>query len=91
MERFPVPGRSREEEVEGDYEMNTGKVIVEAFRDLDYRSMPGVLVNGHGPFTWGKDGQGGCPPCRGAGRGGQDGFSDRGSGAPGADRSVPAG
>lgn len=44
------------EEVEKDYERNTGSVIVETFRELDYRSMPGVLVNGHGPFTWGKDG-----------------------------------
>ncbi len=44
------------EEVEKDYERNTGQIIVETFRELDYRSMPGVLVNGHGPFTWGKDG-----------------------------------
>lgn len=43
------------EEVEGDYEVNTGRVIVEAFKQLDPRSMPGVLVLGHGPFTWGKD------------------------------------
>jgi len=43
-------------EVEKEYERNTGKLIVETFRELDYRSMPGVLVNGHGPFTWGKDG-----------------------------------
>lgn len=45
-----------EAEIENDYELHTGKVIVEAFRDLDYRSIPGVLVNAHGPFTWGKDG-----------------------------------
>ena len=44
------------EEIEKDYEMNTGKVIVEAFKGLDYESMPGVLVHGHAPFTWGKDG-----------------------------------
>jgi L-ribulose-5-phosphate 4-epimerase len=43
------------EEVEGDYEQNTGRVIVEAFQELDNLSMPGVLVHGHGPFTWGKD------------------------------------
>ena len=43
-------------EVEGDYEANTGKVIVESFQDIDYKSMPGVLVHGHAPFTWGKDG-----------------------------------
>jgi len=43
------------EEVEKEYELNTGKVIVEAFRELDYRSLPGVLVKHHGPFAWGKD------------------------------------
>lgn len=43
-------------EVEEDYEANTGKLIVETFVELDYQSMPGVLVKGHGPFTWGKDG-----------------------------------
>jgi L-ribulose-5-phosphate 4-epimerase len=45
------------EEVEGDYERNTGEVIVESFNDLDYESMPGILVHGHAPFTWGKDGK----------------------------------
>jgi len=44
------------DEVEGDYEHNTGRVIVETFKPLDSRSMPGVLVHGHAPFTWGKDG-----------------------------------
>lgn len=43
------------EEVEEAYELNTGKVIVETFkgRNLDPLSIPAVLVNGHGPFTWG--------------------------------------
>jgi len=45
------------EEVEGDYERNTGEVIVESFNDLDYESIPGILVHGHAPFTWGKDGK----------------------------------
>ncbi len=44
------------EEVEGDYELNTGNVIVETFSGLDHLAIPGVLVHGHGPFTWGKDG-----------------------------------
>ena len=35
--------------------MNTGKVIVETFRNIDVKFVPGVLVNNHGPFTWGKD------------------------------------
>ena len=41
------------EEVASDYEANTGKVIVERFADLDPAAFPGVLVAGHGPFTWG--------------------------------------
>jgi L-ribulose-5-phosphate 4-epimerase len=44
------------EEVERDYELNAGKVIVETFESLDYKSMPGVLIHGHAPFTWGRDG-----------------------------------
>lgn len=43
------------EEIQGSYELNTGKVIVETFekRGLDPAAVPGVLVAGHGPFTWG--------------------------------------
>lgn len=41
------------EEVDEDYEGNTGKVIVERFRGLDPVDMPAVLVAGHGPFVWG--------------------------------------
>ncbi len=43
-------------EVEGEYEANTGKVIVETFKGRNPLTMPGVLVHGHGPFTWGVDG-----------------------------------
>jgi L-ribulose-5-phosphate 4-epimerase len=43
------------EEVEGDYEKETGKVIITTFDDIDYLRVPGVLVRNHGPFTWGKD------------------------------------
>jgi L-ribulose-5-phosphate 4-epimerase len=42
------------EEVETDYEANTGKVIAETFSDTDPMQMPAVLVCNHGPFTWGK-------------------------------------
>ncbi|MDX2430047.1 MAG: L-ribulose-5-phosphate 4-epimerase [Bacteroides sp.] len=42
-------------EVEGEYEANTGKLIVETLKGRDHMSMPGVLVHGHGPFTWGVD------------------------------------
>ena len=41
------------EEVETDYEKNTGKVIVETFAEIDYSAVPAVLVKNHGPFTWG--------------------------------------
>ncbi len=45
------------DEVYGEYELNTGKVIVEEFnkRDLKPTECPAVLVHRHGPFTWGKD------------------------------------
>jgi L-ribulose-5-phosphate 4-epimerase len=43
------------EETENDYELNTGKIIVEKMGDADPFSAPAVLVNGHGPFCWGKD------------------------------------
>jgi L-ribulose-5-phosphate 4-epimerase len=42
------------EEVMGNYEQETGSVIIERFRDLNYNHIPGVLVKNHGPFTWGK-------------------------------------
>jgi L-ribulose-5-phosphate 4-epimerase len=46
-----------QEEVDRGYEVETGKVIVETFqkRGLDVLAIPGVLLHGHGPFTWGKD------------------------------------
>ena len=45
------------EEVGGEYELNTGKVIVEEFckRGIKPAECPAVLVHRHGPFTWGKD------------------------------------
>lgn len=43
------------EEVEADYEGNTGKVIVERFESVDPLAVPAVLATGHGPFTWGRD------------------------------------
>jgi len=41
-------------EIRGDYEANTGHVIVERFAGLDPMSRPGVLVAAHGPFAWGR-------------------------------------
>ncbi|MGN1420752.1 MAG: L-ribulose-5-phosphate 4-epimerase [Eubacterium sp.] len=45
------------DEVENEYELNTGKVIVEEFlkRNISPDECPAVLVHRHGPFTWGKD------------------------------------
>lgn len=40
-------------EVEGEYELNTGKVIAETFAGKDGNAVPAVLVKNHGPFTWG--------------------------------------
>ena len=51
----PVPctRAMKDEEIRTDYEVNTGKVIVERFEDLDPLGLPGVLVTQHGPFAWG--------------------------------------
>ncbi|MHB9055536.1 MAG: L-ribulose-5-phosphate 4-epimerase [Paludibacteraceae bacterium] len=42
-------------EVEGEYEKETGIVIIERFADINPDYVPGVLVKNHGPFSWGKD------------------------------------
>jgi L-ribulose-5-phosphate 4-epimerase len=42
-------------ETETEYEINTGKIIVERLGDVDPLTVPSVLVNGHGPFCWGTD------------------------------------
>lgn len=42
-----------EAEISEAYELNTGKVIVETFKDVDPIAVPAVLVKNHGPFTWG--------------------------------------
>ena len=46
-----------QEEIDEDYEKNTGKVIIEAFqgRNIQPLHVPGVICSSHGPFTWGKD------------------------------------
>lgn len=46
-----------DEEIAGEYELETGKVIVETFKErkLNPDDIPGVLVHSHGPFTWGID------------------------------------
>jgi L-ribulose-5-phosphate 4-epimerase len=52
---IPVTDIMTNEEIQDDYELNTGKVIVKRFTGLDPMQMPAVLVANHGPFTWGPD------------------------------------
>jgi L-ribulose-5-phosphate 4-epimerase len=54
-DEIPVTRKMTSAEISGAYELETGKVIVERFNDLDPDHIPGVLVHSHGPFTWGKD------------------------------------
>ncbi|MFZ0630125.1 MAG: L-ribulose-5-phosphate 4-epimerase [Acidobacteriaceae bacterium] len=51
----PVTEELTDEEIGGNYVLNTGQAIVRRFRGLDPQAIPGVLVAGHAPFTWGKD------------------------------------
>lgn len=54
---IPCARSLTEEEIRGEYEVNTGKVIVETFqkRNINPVYTPGVLCQNHGPFTWGED------------------------------------
>ena len=54
---IPCTRRMTEKEITGQYELETGKVIIETFSDLkiDPSEMPAVLVQSHGPFAWGID------------------------------------
>lgn len=52
---IPCTRKMTKAEIDGEYELETGKVIVETFKDLNPEQVPGVLVNNHGPFTWGTD------------------------------------
>ena len=56
---IPVTRRLTQDEIQGEYELNTGVVIVERFREagIEAASVPGVLVAGHGPFVWGDTAQ----------------------------------
>ncbi|MBB1470730.1 class II aldolase/adducin family protein, partial [Pseudoalteromonas sp. SG41-5] len=42
-------------QVNGDYELETGIQITDAYKDRDPKAAPMVIVAGHAPFTWGKD------------------------------------
>ncbi len=52
---IPCTRKMTKEEIEKDYELETGKVIIETFKNLNPDQIPGVLVNNHGPFSWGTD------------------------------------
>jgi L-ribulose-5-phosphate 4-epimerase len=54
----PVTDKMTKAEIKTDYELNTGRVIVRRFEDMEPMQIPAVLVAGHGPFTWGKDAAG---------------------------------
>ena len=51
---IPCTRQMSEAEIHGEYELETGHVIVETFKQkgIDPNSMPGVLVHSHGPFSW---------------------------------------
>ncbi|HHW66608.1 MAG: L-ribulose-5-phosphate 4-epimerase [Epulopiscium sp.] len=52
---IPCTRKMTASEIQGEYEKETGNVIVETFKGLDPMQIPGVLVHSHGPFSWGKD------------------------------------
>ncbi len=49
---IPCTRRLTQQEVEENYEQNTGSVIVETFSGLEPDHLPGVIVHNHGPFSW---------------------------------------
>ncbi len=52
---IPCTRKMTTAEIKDEYELETGNVIVERFNGLNPDQIPGVLVNNHGPFSWGKD------------------------------------
>lgn len=52
---IPCTREMKKAEVFGEYEKETGNVIVKCFEGMDPNNTPAVLVRNHGPFTWGKD------------------------------------
>jgi L-ribulose-5-phosphate 4-epimerase len=55
VDEIPCTRQMTEEEIFDNYEKNTGKVIVERFLLINPVEVPGVLVQNHGPFSWGKN------------------------------------
>ncbi|MBR5089248.1 MAG: L-ribulose-5-phosphate 4-epimerase [Ruminiclostridium sp.] len=52
---IPCTRKMTPAEIAGEYEKETGNVIIETFEGIDPMTIPAVLVMSHGPFTWGKD------------------------------------
>jgi len=52
---IPCTRDMTEAEIKGEYEKETGTVIIERFKALNPSYIPGVLVKNHGPFSWGKN------------------------------------
>ena len=52
---IPCTRKMTPEEIGGEYELETGNVIIETFKGIDPMTIPAVLVHSHGPFTWGVD------------------------------------
>jgi len=52
---IPCTRKMTVEEIQGEYEKETGTVIIETFQGKDANAIPAVLVYSHGPFTWGTD------------------------------------
>jgi L-ribulose-5-phosphate 4-epimerase len=52
---IPCTRPMTQSEIYSNYELETGNVIVETFKNLNPDEIPSVLVHGHGPFNWGKD------------------------------------
>ena len=52
---IPCTRKMTKTEIEGEYEKETGTVIIETFKDKNPDAIPSVLIYSHGPFSWGTD------------------------------------
>lgn len=52
---IPCTRSLTDKEIASNYEKNTGRVIIETFKNIDPNNIPGILVKNHGPFVWGTD------------------------------------